>query len=69
MTDRSSLLHTQSDRAYNRGVETKTVSVRFDLDTLARLEARATAERRNLSQLVRILIEDALAEREKLPPT
>ncbi len=40
------------------------ISIRIPEDLKARLEALAAEERRSLSNLINILLEDALAERE-----
>ncbi len=40
------------------------ISIRIPKDLKARLEALASEERRSLSNLINILLEDALAERE-----
>ncbi len=40
------------------------ISIRIPEDLKARLEALAAKERRSLSNLINVLLEDALAERE-----
>ena len=41
------------------------LSIRLDAQTIARLEREAEADRRPLTQYLRLLIDDALAQRER----